>query len=140
MKCVSVRVAVQHVDGEIVRSQVHGLEHLIEAHHLPINLAHADLAVSLQTLLDEPQQVLLVHAGGGVDVGVHLPHVVEVPVRHRLLLRQLPDLVQQDVELELGLEKLKALETETFKRTISNHSAQKLEVGHKFLQFNNLNH
>ena len=28
---------------------------------------------------EEPEEVFLVHAGGGVDVGVHLPHVIEVP-------------------------------------------------------------
>ena len=93
MECVCVRVTVQHVDGEIVGSQVHGLEHLVEGHHLPIDLAHSNLSVRLQAFLDEPQQVLLVHAGGGVDVGVHLPHIVEVPVRHRLLFCQLSDLI-----------------------------------------------
>ena len=34
----------------------------------------------------------------------HLSAVVEVPVRHLLLRGQLPQLVQQDVELVLGLE------------------------------------
>ena len=132
-------MTIQHVNGKIIWSQIHGLEDFIEGHHLPVDLAHTDLPVSLQALLDEPQQVLLVHAGGGVDVGVHLPHVVEVPVWHSLLLGQLTDLVQQQMEFVLRLKKLQTLETETLERSISNHSTQELKVSHKFLQANNLN-
>ena len=76
---MSHRVAVQHVDGEVVGGEVHGLEDLVEGHHLVVDLANPHLGVCLDALLDEPEEVLLVHAGGAMDVGVHLPHVVEVP-------------------------------------------------------------
>ena len=64
---------VQHVDGEVVGRQVHRLEDLVQGHRLPV-LGQADgrVGLGLERLLDEAQQVLLVHAGGRVDVGVHL--------------------------------------------------------------------
>ena len=40
-----------------------------EMHH---HLDDRNVAVTLESLLDVPQQVLLVHAGSCVDVGVHL--------------------------------------------------------------------
>jgi len=33
---------------------------------------------------------------------VHFPDVVKVTMRHRLLRRQLPEFVQENVQLELG--------------------------------------
>ena len=65
----------------------------VERHLLVPILAHDPVALSLEALLDEPEEVLVVHAGGGVDVGVHLAHVVEVTVGHLLLGRQLPSIV-----------------------------------------------
>ena len=64
---------VEHVDGEVVGRQVHRLEDLVQGHRLPV-LGQADgrVGLGLERLLDEAQQVLLVHAGGRVDVGVHL--------------------------------------------------------------------
>ena len=64
---------VQHVDGEVVGRQVHRLEDLVQGHRLPV-LGQADgrVGLRLERLLDEAKQVLLVHAGGRVDVGVHL--------------------------------------------------------------------
>ena len=81
------------------------------------HLDDRNVPVRLQRLLDVPQQMLLIHAGGCVDVGVHLggksvqlsnhltyfSHVVEVPVRNRLLLSQLPDFVEEVVQLVSGL-------------------------------------
>ena len=72
MECVAVGVYVQHVHRDVVGRQVEGLEDLLESHHPVAVLANRHVTVCLQGLLDEPQQVLLVHAGGGVDVGVHL--------------------------------------------------------------------
>ena len=57
--------------------------------HIPI-LTYLARALRLEVLLDEPEEVLLVHAGGRVDVRVHLPHVVKVAVGDGLLRRQLP--------------------------------------------------
>ena len=86
---MSHRVDVEHVDSQVIGGQVERLKHLLER-HLPVtrlrkkdfvtqrmrtcqlNLADGNVAVSLQSLLDEPQQVFLVHAGCGVNVSVHL--------------------------------------------------------------------
>ena len=72
MEGVAVRVYVEHVHRDVVGRQVERLEDLLQSHHPVSVLANRHVTVCLQRLLDEPQQVLLVHAGGGVDVGVHL--------------------------------------------------------------------
>ena len=135
---MSHRVTIQHVYGEVIRGQVHRLEHLVEGHDLVVDLAHPHLGVCLDALLDEPEEMLLVHAGRAVDVGVHFSHVVEISVGDGLLLRQLPDLIEEDVELVFGLKILQTLETETLERTISDHSTQKLKICHELLQSDSL--
>lgn len=52
--------------------QVERLEQLLHGDLAALELVHDALGVHAVSLLDEAQQVLLVHAGGGVDVGVHL--------------------------------------------------------------------
>ena len=71
-------MTVQHVDGEIVGRQVHGLEDLIERHHLPAHLADPHLAVSLEAFLDEPEEMFLVHTCGRMNVSVHLYNVSQL--------------------------------------------------------------
>ncbi len=54
---------VEHVDGQIVGRQVHRLEHLLEGHGLPaLGLADGRVGLRLEGLLDEAEEVLLVHA------------------------------------------------------------------------------
>ena len=53
---------------------------------------------------------------------------------HCLLCRQLPQLVEQDVQLELGLKVGEAPVTETLERTVSDHGAHVLHVRHEGLQ------
>ena len=109
-RCPSYRVYVEHVDGEVVGGEVHRAEELLQRHHLPVarlahlhstvdnvfpygsqfNCTYLSCALRLEVLLDEPEEMLLVHTGGRVDVRVHLAHVVKVAVRHRLLRSQLP--------------------------------------------------
>ena len=69
------RMAVQHIDGEVIGREVHGLEDFIKGHDLVVDLAHPDIRVRLDALLDEAKQVLLVHAGRAVDVGVNLENI-----------------------------------------------------------------
>ena len=94
-----------------------------------LDLDDRNVPISLQSLLDVPQQMLLVHAGSRMDMGVHLyswkgvrklskhqlpsyfSHVVEVPVGNGLLLSQLSDLIEQVVQLIPGL----GLTEQTFK-------------------------
>lgn len=75
MEGVAVSVHVQHVHREVVGREVEGGKHLSQAHLLTIFAAHYLIRVILDGLLDETQQMLLVHAGRSVDVSVHLqPH------------------------------------------------------------------
>ena len=57
----------------------------LESHLLVPILADDPVPLCLEALLDKPEQMLVVHGAGGVDVGVHLAHVVEVAVGHLLL-------------------------------------------------------
>ena len=68
-------MTVQHVDGEVIGREVHGLEDLVKGHDLVVDLAHPDIRVRLDALLDEAKQVFLVHAGRAVDVGVNLENI-----------------------------------------------------------------
>ena len=63
---------VQRVDAQVEGGEVHAVEDLHEG--LAAALFHVDdlLGELLHGPLDEAQQVLLVHAGRGVDVRVHL--------------------------------------------------------------------
>jgi len=65
-------VDVQGVDGEVVGVQVEALEELLQGHVLALQVVDDAVGVHAVRAFDEAQQVLLVHAGGGVDVGVHL--------------------------------------------------------------------
>lgn len=63
---------VQRVHRQVIRVQVERLEQLLHGDLPALELVHDAIGVHAVGLLDEAQQVLLVHAGGGVDVGVHL--------------------------------------------------------------------
>lgn len=65
-------VHIQGVHSEVIGVQVKGLKELLHGDLFPFQLVHDAIGVHAVGLLDEAQQVLLVHAGGGVDVGVHL--------------------------------------------------------------------
>lgn len=63
---------IQGVHGEVIRVQVKGLEELLHSDLSPFKVVHDAVSIHAVRLLDEAQQVLLVHAGSSVDVGVHL--------------------------------------------------------------------
>lgn len=63
---------IQGVHSEVIRVQVKGLEELLHGDLSPFKFVDDAVGVHAVRLLDETQQVLLVHAGGSVDVGVHL--------------------------------------------------------------------
>lgn len=52
--------------------QVQGLKELLHGDLSPVKFVHNALSIYAVRPLDEAQQMLLVHAGGSVDVGVHL--------------------------------------------------------------------
>ena len=63
---------VQLVYVEVVRLQAQGLEHLLQRQVLAVPKDDHLVRLLLELVLDEAQQVLLVHAGAVVHVGVHL--------------------------------------------------------------------
>lgn len=63
---------IQGVHSEVIRVQVKGLEEFLHGDLFPLKFVHDAVSVNAIRPLDEAQQVLLVHAGGSVDVGVHL--------------------------------------------------------------------
>ena len=134
MESISVGVNVQHVHCQVVGGQIHRFKNLLEVHGLLSVSTDGDRAVRFQSFLDEPQEVFLVHAGGGVDVSVHFPAVVEVPVRDGLLGCQLSQFIEQNVELELGLKVGETAVAETLERTVSYHGTHVLHVRHEGLQ------
>jgi hypothetical protein len=80
----------QFVHTEIISGQIELLEDLTQCHGSFLGMIENNIvAVGFHLLLDEAQQVLLVHARGGVNVRVDFAHVVEVAMWHRFLLRDL---------------------------------------------------
>lgn len=63
---------VQRVHTQVISSEIHALEHLPQRLLAALLHMHDLLQVSLHCPFDEAQQVLLVHAGRGMDVCVHL--------------------------------------------------------------------
>jgi len=52
--------------------KVEALKELSHCNFPPFNLVHNTVGIVTVRLFDEAQQVLLIHAGGSVDVSVHL--------------------------------------------------------------------
>lgn len=64
---------VQYIHVEVVRVELHLLEHGFERHGRALVERDHRVGLRAQRALDEAQQVLLVHAGRRVDVRVHFP-------------------------------------------------------------------
>jgi len=84
-----VRMHIQRVNTQIIGRQIQRHKHLAQRQKAPIAEDDGLVGVLFQLVFDEAQQVLLVHAGTVVHVGVDLAAVVEVAVRHGLLCIQL---------------------------------------------------
>ena len=97
-------------------------------------IEHDHVSVGLDLLLYESKQMLLIHAGGRVNVRVNFPHVVEVSVRHRLLLSDLLELVEHAVEFELWFQILQTLVAEGLERSVADHAHQQMVIVDKHLQ------
>lgn len=65
--------------------------------------------------------MLLIHAAGRVHVSVHLPKIIEITVRDRLLCGQFAYLVQQHVQLKLIAQVGQAPVAERLHRTVGDH-------------------
>ncbi len=64
----------------------------------------------------------------------YLSNVVKVPMSHSFLRRQLSDLVEEHVELELGAEVAQAPVTKTLERTVGYECTQQVHIGDELLQ------
>lgn len=64
---------IKYVHIQVVGVELHLLEHALERDGHAVAQRHHLLRAPAEGALDEAQQVFLVHAGGGVDVGVHFP-------------------------------------------------------------------
>lgn len=74
------RVDVQRVHSEVIGVHVQAVEHLPQGNLPAMLLRHNSVGLRLIRVLDEAQQVLLVHTGRCVDVRVHLQHSTRQPV------------------------------------------------------------
>lgn len=63
---------IQRVHGEVVGMQLEGLKKLFHGDLPPFEVVYDAVRIHPVGLFDKAQQVLLVHAGSSVDVGVHL--------------------------------------------------------------------
>mmetsp|Transcript_21054 Transcript_21054/g.50002 ORF Transcript_21054/g.50002 Transcript_21054/m.50002 type:complete len:310 (+) Transcript_21054:1428-2357(+) len=95
-----VCVDIKHVEREVVVCQVQRLEDLSQRQVLAIAVDDDAIAVALELLLDEAQQMLRVHARAVVDVRVHLADVVKVAMRVDLACPHFLFFVEQQVKLE----------------------------------------
>jgi hypothetical protein len=58
---------------------------------------------------DEAQEMLLVHAGGVMDVCVHLSDIVVISMRNSLGIEHFLSFVQKDIEIPFPVEVLESL-------------------------------
>mmetsp|Transcript_13764 Transcript_13764/g.38842 ORF Transcript_13764/g.38842 Transcript_13764/m.38842 type:complete len:802 (-) Transcript_13764:162-2567(-) len=128
-----MRVHVENVDVEVVRRKPKRLEDLLQGQHLAVPHDHGLVPLLPHPLLDEAQEVLLVHAGRVVHVVVDLPHVVKVSVaqgldREELLLR-----VEHLVERELLLQELQPPVRERGVRRAVHHAGEVVQVREEHL-------
>ena len=84
----------QFVDAQIKCGQVELVEHLVQRHLAFLGMIqHDHVATRRHLLFNESQQMLLVHARGGMDVSVNFAHVVKIAMWHGFLLTNLFELV-----------------------------------------------
>mmetsp|Transcript_22501 Transcript_22501/g.57910 ORF Transcript_22501/g.57910 Transcript_22501/m.57910 type:complete len:542 (-) Transcript_22501:719-2344(-) len=99
-----VRVHAERVEVDVVRREAELVAHLAQRERAPALRDHRRVRLRLHLLLDEAQQVLLVHGRRQVDVRVHLAAVVVVAVRVGAHLRELGHLLLHRVQLVPRLE------------------------------------
>ena len=73
-----MRVHVESIDAKIVCSQVKRLEDLGESKNSAITENDLVIWRPFHFRLDKSEQVLLIHAAGVMDVGVHFSNIVKV--------------------------------------------------------------
>mmetsp|Transcript_12255 Transcript_12255/g.51590 ORF Transcript_12255/g.51590 Transcript_12255/m.51590 type:complete len:756 (-) Transcript_12255:852-3119(-) len=112
VESVLVSVHVERVHVQVIAGQVEQLEHLCQRTLLPVNLGDDLIGLLAQLVLDEAQQVLLIHARAVVHVRVDLAHVVEVAMRRALLREELFVGIEHEVHVELLLKEQQAVVAE----------------------------
>jgi len=123
-------VHAECVEVEVVRRGAHLLEDVLQRDRLAVRrVRHHLVRRDAALLLDEAEQVLLVHRCGEVDVRVHLADVVKVAVRHLALLCRLALLVLHHVKVEARLEPLQPPPRERVHGRVGADPHQQREVG-----------
>lgn len=126
---------VEHVDAEIVSREIHRSEYFLESHNFTaLRTSDHLVGVILQCFLNEPEEMLLIHARRGVDVSVDLSNIVEITMGHGLLTGELAELVKQYVQLELGGQIAESPVAERLQRPVGDHRAEKVHVANECRQ------
>lgn len=73
-------VDIQRIHSEVIGVHVQAIKHLPQGDLPALLLGHNSVRFRLVRVLDEAQQVLLVHTGSCMDVRVHLQHSTHQPV------------------------------------------------------------
>src|SRR5437016_4241795 len=94
-----MRMHIERVDAEVVGGQVDALEDLSKRQALAISEQNLLIRALLHLTLNKSQKVLLVHASGMVDVGVHFSNIVEVSVGYLLRVGDFLILIEQCVQI-----------------------------------------
>src|SRR4051812_36376687 len=77
---VRTHVNIQSVHGKLERLQVETLKYLLQCEHTPVAYDDLFLPTLPQLTLYKLEQVLLIHGARVMNVSVHFPHVVKVPM------------------------------------------------------------
>lgn len=72
MSCGTYSMHIQGIHGQVIRMQVERSEKFLHGHFLALQNVHHPIRVHAVGLLDETQKMLLVHAGGSMDVSINL--------------------------------------------------------------------
>jgi hypothetical protein len=95
---------VQCINAEVISSQVDTFKDLPQGQMFPISEENNFVWRLSHLALDETEKMLLVHASRMVDVSIHFTHVVKVPVRDLLAVRDLLVFVEQRVKVEFAFQ------------------------------------
>lgn len=90
-------VHIQSVNRQILRAHLQTLKHLTEGQIFTVAMNHHRVGLHTHLLLDKAQQVFLIHRCRVVHMIVDFAHIVEIAMRHVLLLGGLAKVVQKQL-------------------------------------------
>lgn len=81
----SYSMHIQRVHSKVIRVHIEAVENLLESHLFSRLFQHHTVGISLVCFLDEGQQVFLRHAGGCMNMRVHLRERNDVSVQTNIV-------------------------------------------------------